>query len=163
MNNVDIKKLSIISDGSFLLTAGTLDKYNTMTAGWGQLGVVWSVPVFTVYVRYNRYTFEFIENNEYFTAAFFDNEKYSKALSFCGSKSGRDYDKAKETGLTPIAVDGSVAFAEAKKIIVSKKIYTHDLVEEKFLDKEKFNAYYSETNPLHKVYVGEIISAYENS
>ncbi|MDR0918138.1 MAG: flavin reductase family protein [Oscillospiraceae bacterium] len=161
MNNVDINKLSIISDGSFLLTAGTLEDYNTMTVGWGQIGVLWAVPVLSVYVRYNRYTYEFMEKNDIFTASFFDNAKYSKMLGFCGTKSGRDFDKAKETGITPISVDDTVSFAEASKIIVCKKIYTEEINGEKFLDKQKFTAYYSEDNPLHKVYIGQIISAYE--
>jgi flavin reductase (DIM6/NTAB) family NADH-FMN oxidoreductase RutF len=161
MNNVDINKLSIISQGSFLLTAGNLEKYNTMTAGWGQIGVLWAVPVFTAYVRYNRFTYEFTENNDYFTASFFDNEKYAKVLSYCGTKSGRDVDKAKETGLTPIEIGGSVAFKEASKIIVCKKVYTADMNPENFIDKEKLQTYYSETNPLHKIYVGQITSACE--
>lgn len=156
-----ISPISIISDGSFLLTAGTLESYNTMTAGWGQCGVLWQRPVFTAYVRPNRYTFEFTEKNEIFTVSFFDQKQYAKMLGFCGSKSGRDYDKAKETGISPIAVDGSVAFSEAHTIYVCKKLYVTDLAAENFIDKSIYNASYSDTNPVHKVYIGEIISAFK--
>lgn len=151
---------TIISEGSFLLTAGTLGSYNTMTAGWGQTGVLWQRPVFTAYVRPNRYTFEFTEKNELFTVSFFNQKEYAKMLSFCGSKSGKDYDKAKETGITPFEVDGSVSFREAHTIYVCKKLYITDFSENNFLDKSIYSACYSETNPVHKVYIGEIISAY---
>ena len=83
-----------------LITAGNEDKYNTMTASWGGLGVLWNKSIATIYIRPQRYTFEFVENNSIFNLSFFD-KKYKPALNFCGSKSGRDYDKAKETGLTP--------------------------------------------------------------
>ena len=39
-----------------LLTAGTEERYNSMTIGWGSLGTVWNKDVLTVYVRPDRYT-----------------------------------------------------------------------------------------------------------
>ena len=72
----------------FLLTSGDNRENNTMTASWGQAGVLWNKPVFSAYVRTSRKTFELMEKNEYFTASFFD-EKYRSALSYCGSHSGK--------------------------------------------------------------------------
>ena len=54
-----------------LVTAGTLNHYNTMTISWGGLGTLWSRPVATVYVKPIRYTYQFLEKNEYFTVSFF--------------------------------------------------------------------------------------------
>ena len=54
-----------------LVTAGTPEHYNTMTISWGGLGTLWRRPVATVYVKKNRYTFEFMEQNDYFTVSFY--------------------------------------------------------------------------------------------
>lgn len=110
----------------FLLTSGDNRENNTMTASWGQAGVLWNKPVFSAYVRTSRKTFELMEKNEYFTASFFD-EKYRSALSYCGSHSGRDVDKAKETGLTPIEIEGVAAFEEAEMVLVCRKLYTSEM------------------------------------
>ena len=48
---------SLIGDRWMLITAGTPDHCNTMTASWGGLGVLWRKPMATIYVRPQRYTF----------------------------------------------------------------------------------------------------------
>ena len=75
-----------------LVTAGTPEHYNTMTISWGGLGTLWRRPVATVYVKKNRYTFEFMEQSDYFTVSFYP-EAQRRALSLLGSTSGRDGDK----------------------------------------------------------------------
>ena len=75
-----------------VLTSGDKEKFNQMTVSWGGFGTIWNKPVVTVYVRHNRYTYEFIENNEYFTLSFFSDE-YKKGLSILGSNSGKDINK----------------------------------------------------------------------
>ena len=92
--------IKLIGKDWALITAGDESGYNTMTASWGGLGQLWNKDVCFIFIRPQRYTYEFIEKNELFTMSFYP-EEYRKALSFCGTKSGRDYDKAKETGLTP--------------------------------------------------------------
>ena len=98
-----------------LVTAGTKEKFNTMTASWGGVGIMWGKSVATAYIRPQRYTKEFVDAQETFTLSFYD-ETYRKALSICGSKSGRDCEKEKEAGLTPYYVDGTTAFEEANMI-----------------------------------------------
>ena len=83
-----------------LLTAGEKGNYNTMTVSWGMLGELWGKDMVTVFVRPQRYTYEFMEKYDNFTLSFFGSE-YRRALSFCGSKSGRDFDKA-EAGRQPL-------------------------------------------------------------
>lgn len=149
---------SLIGDEWMLITAGNMENYNTMTASWGGFGVLWHKNICTIYVRPQRYTFEFMEKNEVFTLSFFDS-KYKEALKFCGSKSGRDYNKADETGLTPVSTEqSSVGFREAEMIIECRKIYCQDIVPENFLDESIKNNY--PDSDYHRVYVGEIINVY---
>ena len=109
-----------------LVTAGTLNHYNTMTISWGGLGTLWSRPVATVYVKPIRYTYQFLEKNEYFTVSFFP-EAYKKDLGILGSKSGRDGDKISLTSLTPQPVEHGVTFSQASATLICKKIYWQDL------------------------------------
>ena len=97
MPKIDPKQLdknvfSAIGDQWMLITAGTADRCNTMTASWGGLGVIWGAPAATCYIRPQRYTKEFVDREEYFTLAFFGEES-RKALQLCGSKSGRSEER----------------------------------------------------------------------
>ena len=137
-----------------LITAGTIGKWNTMTASWGALGQLWRKPVAFMFIRPTRHTFEFANREPFFTLCFFE-EKYRKALSFCGEHSGRDCDKAKETGLTPFEVEpGTVAFEEARLILVCRKLYFQDFLPEHFLDSE-IEVNYPKKD-YHRMFVGEV-------
>ncbi|MEE0913610.1 MAG: flavin reductase [Ruminococcus sp.] len=137
-----------------LVTSGNSDKFNTMTVSWGGVGIMWGKPVTYTFIRPQRYTFEFMEKNGYFSMSFFD-ETQRDALKFCGSKSGRDYDKVKETGLTPaFTEDGVPYFEEAKLVLVCKKMYSQFLNEESIEDTESVAKWYD--NDYHKMYVSEI-------
>ena len=142
-----------------LLTGGDKDSFNTMTASWGQLGVLWNKNVLTCYIRPNRYTYDFVEKGECFTASFYG-EEYRSALSFCGSHSGRDCDKAKETGLTPAEVDGCMAFEEAELVLVCRKLYSYDLQESGFLTDDGIPGKFFGTDPYHRAYISEIVGEY---
>ncbi len=128
-----------------------------MTGGWGGFGVLWNKNVCWCFIRPHRHTYEFMERSENFTLSFFD-EKHRAALELCGTKSGRDTDKAAEAGITPIAgtLPGTTAFAEARLIIECRKIYFHDFAPEHFLD-PSINALYAASD-YHRAYTGEIIS-----
>jgi len=123
-----------------LVTAGTKKSFNTMTIAWGTLGVLWHKPVCVVYVRPTRHTFQFMEKADRFTVSFFP-RKYREALTYCGTHSGRDVNKIAETGLTPVAADGTVHFAEARLVLVCRKLYRQDILPELF-----------ETPSLDKIY-----------
>ena len=138
----------------FLVTAGDEKGFNTMTASWGFMGVIWGKNVFETVVRHNRYTYEFMEKNDLFTISFFDDADRD-ALKFCGAHSGRDCDKVKETGLTPIFTEGTTAFEEAKLVFVCRKLYDGDLDLEKLNADDRTKWYGSD--PVHKQYIGEIV------
>ncbi len=143
----------LIRDDWALLTAGKAGDYNTMTVSWGMIGELWGKDVVAVFVRPQRYTYEFMEKYGDFTLSFFSGE-YKKALSFCGAKSGRDYEKAKECSLSAVELGGSVAFEEANLIIVCKKIAFADMDPSKFLVPEIEKNYHN--SDYHRVYIGEI-------
>lgn len=142
----------------FLVTAGTPESFNTMTASWGFMGVMWNKNCVITAIRPQRYTKEFIDKSEYFTFSFFGEEQRN-ALKFCGSHSGRDCDKMKETGLTPVEVDGQVAFEEAKLVLVCKKLYVQEMTADCFAEKDLVFANYG-AGDFHTAYYGEIVKAY---
>ena len=146
----------LIGSDWMLITSGDKDAFNTMTASWGSMGVLWHKQVCFIFVRPQRYTYEFIEKNDLFTLSFFT-EKYRKALNLCGSKSGRDIDKVVETGLTPeVSKNGSVYFSEARLIVECKKLYFQDLKPENFIDPQIEKNY--KGDDYHRLYIGEIIT-----
>lgn len=163
MKKIDIKQLkdnvvSLFDDKWCLITAGDESSYNTMTASWGALGELWNKDVCFTFIRPQRYTKEFVDKNEFFTLSFFP-EEYKKALTFCGRNSGRDYDKAKETGLTPMAIDGSMSFDESEIIIVCKKLAKQEIDPAGFIDGSIDSKCYIDKD-YHTMYIGEVIACY---
>jgi flavin reductase (DIM6/NTAB) family NADH-FMN oxidoreductase RutF len=148
-----------IGKEGMLIAAGDIGRHNMMTASWGAVGVLWHKNVVFCFVRPVRYTFEFMEANACFTLNFFE-KRYKKVLAFCGAKSGRDIDKTKAAGLTPVAGGrGIVYFGEARRVIVARKIYFQDIEPRHFLD-GKIEGLYP-AKDYHRMYVGEIVSILE--
>ena len=148
------KSLNIFQKEWALVTAGTMDNYNTMTIGWGGFGTLWRKPVCTVYVKPCRYTHSFMDANDYFTVSFYG-EEHRDALAVLGTKSGRDGDKVAEVGFTAVPAGESVSFSQAKTTIVCKKIYRQDMVLDT-MPAEAIEKYYTEEEP-HTVFVGEVV------
>ena len=144
----------LIGKDWMLITAGTRESFNTMTASWGGMGVLWDKKVCFAFVRPTRYTFEFLEKSEIYTLSFLE-EQYRDILMYCGTKSGRDVNKIIETNLTPIFGNGTVFFAEARLVMECRKIYVQDITPGNFLD-QTINEYYPKKD-YHRIYVGEII------
>jgi len=162
-NEISIRDLSFnpfskIGKEWMLITAGNEDNFNTMTASWGGLGVLWNKDVAFTFIRPCRYTFEFTEREEYFSLCFFP-ESFKNALMLCGRKSGRDCDKIKESGLTPTFIDGVPCFEEASLVLICKKMYSQKM-DESFVFCDEVRTHYGENEPYHTLYVGEIIKAY---
>jgi flavin reductase (DIM6/NTAB) family NADH-FMN oxidoreductase RutF len=137
-----------------LITAGTKEAFNTMTGAWGGLGVLWEKQICFCVIRPTRYTYEFMENSERYTLTFLE-EQYRDVLTYCGSKSGRDVNKVAETGLTPVFDGQAVYFAEARLVLVCRKLYYHDLNPDNFVD-TGLEDYYP-LKDYHRMYVGEIV------
>ena len=142
-----------------LVTAGSPERYNTCTIGWGSLGSIWSRrsggrSVVTVYVNPDRYTWEFLRDSDIFTVAFFPPE-YRDALNYLGTHSGRDGNKVAASGLTPKELAGGVTFREAELTFVCRKLYQAPFEREGLAD-EINQGIYANWQP-HWMFIGEII------
>ena len=136
-----------------LVTAGDETGYNTMTVSWGNMGIMWNKNIVTVFIRPQRYTKEFLDRFDNFTLSFYE-ESSREALKLCGSKSGRDMDKIKAAGLTPVHENGTTYFKEARLVLECRKIYLDKIRPEGFLD-PSIQKNYPE-NDYHLIYMGEI-------
>ena len=142
-----------------LLTSGTIDHFNTMTVGWATFGVVWGKNVVQCFVRPSRFTYQFMEKNEYFTLSFYDST-YKTQLAYLGSHSGKNEDKVKLVGFSPITIDDSITFQEARITFLCKKIYYQNLDDTKITNQIK-DRYYPRGD-FHRFYIGEIIKVVNN-
>lgn len=142
------------------LSVGKKDHMNAMTVGWGQFGVLWGRPIVTVYVAPDRYTYEFLEKNPYFTLTGLPSE-YKEALVYLGTHSGREGDKIKEAGLTPeFTALGNPIFQEGDLAIEAKIIYKEPFKKER-LDSKAKSFYEDRKLGLHVAYIGEIINVWK--
>lgn len=162
LNTLNDNVFETIGKEWMLITAGTPEKYNTMTASWGCIGWLWNKPVAVIFVRPERYTHDFVEAGDYVTLSFLGNTPEARRIyNFCGSKSGRDYDKAKETGLTAAATElGNVAFNQARLTLEGRKLYKDAIRPEHFLSPDIAKFYGGTHGNYHDVYVLEIVNAY---
>jgi flavin reductase (DIM6/NTAB) family NADH-FMN oxidoreductase RutF len=143
----------------FLITAGKDESLNTMTANWGGLGYLWNRNVCYIFVRPTRYTYKFMEEEEFFTLSFFE-EKYRDKLDICGSKSGRDVNKIELCGFNPVSFpEGGIGLAEARIIMTCRKIYYQDINPDNLVDKSIDRNY--PRKDYHRMYIGEIVSIYK--
>lgn len=149
---IDSNLIKAIADEWMLITAGDKNGYNMMTASWGFMGEMWGSDSVSIMVRPQRYTMDFIDNNDYFTLSFYGDKK--EIHKVCGSMSGRDVNKTELTGLTPIFSDSSVYFNEARLVIVCKKQYVQRLSEDCFIDKETLKWY--DDKDYHYMIIGKI-------
>ena len=146
----------IIGRDAMLITAGTADNFNTMTASWGGWGHLWNRDVTFCFVRPQRHTFGFMEQAEFYTLCFFD-KAHQAALDYCGSHSGRDVDKIAVTGLTPVAdATGAVYFAEARLALICRKLYAQHLTADSFIERGIVGEAYPKAD-FHRMYVGQIM------
>ena len=160
---LSLNPMTMISREWMLITAGNEARgFNTMTAAWGHMGAIWSMPGKTgylptvcTYIRPQRYTKEFVDREDLFTLTFFD-ESYKKQLGYLGSVSGRDENKIERAGLTPVFGEGTTWFEEAKLVLICRKLYQQELKEEGFVDRELVDRNYPGRD-FHIMYIGEII------
>jgi len=143
-----------------LLTSGDRESCNTMTIGWCQTGILWSIPVCTVYVRPERYTYQFMESHDYFTVSVLPADR-KQDMIVCGTESGRDVDKIAKCGLTVCYGEGDAPyFAEAEWVLVCRKIYVQDMSGDCALTDE-VTRHYGPNNGWHRIYTGRIVEAYK--
>lgn len=149
-----------------LLTTRAGEKINTMTIGWGKIGIEWNRPVFIAYVRESRFTKQMLEQNGEFTVNIPMTEADGRILGYCGTKSGRDTDKIADMGLTLVESDvvGVPGFREFPLTLECKVIYrqNQDLTAVPGDILQRFYPAEPETGfrDYHIAYYGEIVNAY---
>ena len=164
-NKIDCRTINdnfirLIGDDWLLITAGKMEEFNTMTASWGGIGVLWNKAVAICFIRPTRYTYMFTETNDIFTLSFFS-EKERDILRYCGTKSGRDVNKIAATGLEPFICENSgIGYSEASLIFECRKIYYDDLKATNFLLPETDGKNYPKKD-YHRMYIGEILASYQ--
>lgn len=148
-----------INKGAFL-TVKADGQLNTMTIGWAMLGNVWFKPVMMVAVRNTRHTFGIIERAADFTVSV-PKDKMANEIGFCGTKSGRDYNKFKECGLTEGPARKTVSpVINVPGIHFECKIIYKSAMDPAFLDAAYNEKVYPERD-FHTLYFGEIVACYE--
>ena len=158
--NISPKELNenlfkLIADDWMLITAGDTEKANTMTASFGGFGVLFFKNVATIYVRPERHTFDYLENNDTFSISFFADE-YKDKLKYCGRVSGKDEDKFKKCNFT-LSYDNNTPYINEGRItIICKKLYRQDIEKDCFVDKDSYLKTYS-SGGMHRMYIGEIL------
>ncbi len=155
------KAMAGIAKGAFL-TVRAGDSLNTMTIGWATIGIMWRKPVVMVAVRRSRHTFGIIESAEDFTVTI-PSDGMAEETAFCGTKSGRDFDKFKECGLstTPGRAVTSPVIA-APGIHYECRIVYKSPMDPELLDVEYRRNVYPEGD-YHSLYFGEIVACYETT
>lgn len=153
------KVLNQLSKGAFL-TVSDGTNTNTMTIGWANIGIIWNKPVIIVMVRKSRHTYSILKNAKDFTISLPINVDLQKSLVYCGSYSGRDVDKIKESKLSlkkskdvvsPIISQCDMHYE--CKIIHSQQLVPQNL-ETNITDRFYINDDY------HVLYFGEIVGSY---
>jgi flavin reductase (DIM6/NTAB) family NADH-FMN oxidoreductase RutF len=151
--------LEQLQKGAFL-TVKEGDRLNTMTIGWGSIGYMWNKPVLIVMVRYSRHTFDLIDKAQDFTVSLPLNGQLKDALTFCGTKSGREIDKIKECNLklkpgnkvnTPVLEDCDLH-------LECKIVYKQPMDEQQLTKGIKDRSY--SNGDYHVLYYGEIVDVY---
>jgi flavin reductase (DIM6/NTAB) family NADH-FMN oxidoreductase RutF len=148
---------NLVGEEWMLITAGNPEHFNTMTASWGTLGILWHLPVAICFIRPQRYTFEFAEASGYYTLSFLQPGNRD-ILDFCGTKSGRDTDKIKETGLNPLVTKrGNIYYEQCRLVLECRKLYADRIREEEFIIPDLIRKNYPRKD-FHKFYIGEVVS-----
>ncbi len=155
----DIKSFSdgfkIYNDLCPILVCNDHNNVNAMMINWGGLGTLWHKNVCFIFVRKDRYTFNFSEKSKMFTLSFLDLD--SKLIEIFGKKSGKDIDKFKTSGLHKCYdVDNDCYFvAEAKQVLKLKKLCSIDLENADYNDLSIPNGIYKDI-PYHVLYICEV-------
>jgi len=152
------KAMAQLKKGAFL-TVKAEAQLNTMTIGWATVGIVWQKPIVMVAVRDSRYTFGLMEKAADFTVSF-PKDDMTDELTFCGTNSGRTYDKFRECGLKPgRAQKTGSPIVEIPGIHFECKIVYKSAMDPGFLDAEYQRLY--PNKDFHTLYFGELVACYE--
>lgn len=137
-----------------LICAEKDGRVNAMTASWGGLGVMWGKNVAYIVIRPQRYTKEFVDTSDTFSLSFFG-DCHRDMLTYMGTVSGRDENKIGEAGLTVLHDGKTPYFAEARAVMICKKMYAQNMLSECFIDTSMRDKWYPDKD-FHTLYIAEV-------
>jgi len=146
-----------------VVTAGSESYFNSMTVGYGGLGIHLGFPATWCFLNANRYTLEFIRGDQVYTMCWFD-DNYKDAVLYYGSMSGRDSDKMANNPLSyVITPNGNIAYKEAKLIIECRlmEITTVSMDDFYYRGKEFINEGFLDANYNYELVFGEITNVWK--
>ncbi len=152
-------------ESGILMTTQADGEVDTMTIGWGMLGIEWNKPIFVAFVRQSRYTKALVDKNPEFTVNIPLDVLDKNIIAVCGTKSGRDIDKIRELGLTTVPGEtvSVPAIAQLPLTLECKVVYQQDQ-DLSALQEDYRNACYKPNTrndgDFHTAYYGEITAAY---
>lgn len=156
--------------GGVLLTTKAGGKVNSMTIGWGTLGIEWRKPVFIAFVRENRFTRQLLDESGEFTVNIPYGSYDKEILGFCGTRSGRDMDKLQALGLTlepPLRI-GVPGIRELPLTLECRVVYRQMQDPERITPENREacypqdvdSAFHGANRDYHVAHYGEIVGAY---
>lgn len=146
-----------------LITTKSGEKVNSMTIGWGTMGVEWGKPIFITYVRQHRFTWKQLRENPEFTVNIPMDEDAKQILRYCGTKSGRDTDKIADLGLTLVEPTSiSVPGIKELPLTLECRVLYRQSQEPNSIPEEIRNKFYADNVPgdYHDAFYAEIVAAY---
>ena len=148
-----------------LLTTQADGEVDSMTIGWGTLGIEWKKPLFTVFVRQSRYTKVLLDKNPEFTINIPLDGCDRNILAVCGTESGRDVNKIEKLGLTTVPGDtvNVPGLKELPLTLECKVVYQQDQDLSALQQDYRVRCYKPGTRDeedFHTAYYGEITAAY---
>ena len=154
LSDLSFNPFTLIGSEWMLVCAGDEKEHNALTASWGGLGVLWNKNVAFTFIRPQRYTLRFMEDQSHYSLNFFENT-YRSALTYFGTHSGRDGDKDKETGLHALTDQAAPYYEEARMVMICKKLSMQQMDPACFIDPTIDEKQYPQKD-YHQVFVGEI-------
>lgn len=137
-----------------LITAAKEGRINTMTASWGGFGTMFNKNVAYTVIRPHRYTREFVDHADCFSLSFFE-KSFKRQMGYLGAVSGRDEDKIGKAGLTVLHDGETPYFAEAKLVMICRKLYAQPFEEAFFIDQSLEPKHYPGKD-YHTLYISEV-------
>ena len=150
--------LTLLADPGLLLASQGRDGVpNAMVIGWGTVGIIWGKKIFTVLVRPSRHTFSRLAESDSFSVNLPAPALYD-AVDFCGSRSGRDYNKFAECNITAESSQTVTApsIAESPIIYECQIVHVNDVINASLAPQIVSGAYPS--GDFHRIYYGEILA-----
>lgn len=154
-DDYQIKPFNAIGREWMLISAAANGRNNAMTASWGGLGVMWSVPVAFIVIRQTRFTKTLVDNSQGFALSFLDHQQYQQQLNYLGKTSGSTEDKMAGCGLTVADYQNIPYFTDAHDVIICHKLFRSTYKPEQFLadwiDPKEYP-----THNYHDLYIGQV-------